>query len=166
MFIYLKVRCTLNIMSKLSKYLLPTLKSVLRYKTFHLGTGHVTRYTIIEIRSLFSIYIHEISTDCQDRFHTHAFNAIGWTFSGSYIEEQIPEIGSTETPIKKRISGVRIIPRMLNHKLLQAEPDTNTLLITGPYHDLWTEETDDYVRLLTKHGIEIGKIMKPLSLYK
>jgi hypothetical protein len=125
-----------------------------------LGTGWVKRYTIIEIRWLFSIYIHEIATNCQDRFHTHAFNAIGWTVTGGYLEDQLPEIGSKEEPKRVRVSGIRFIPRLCNHKLLRALPNTNTILFTGAYSELWTEEEDDWVRVLTTHGKELGRWKK------
>ena len=134
------------------KYLL-----VSRSKRFELGSGHVTRYTIIEIRWLVSIYIHEISTNCQDRFHTHAFNAIDWTFKGGYLEEQKSGIGKGH-PIKVvKIRGVRFIPKLLNHRLLKALPNTHTLLITGRYHHLWTEEGEDWVKLITSHQVELVK---------
>ena len=95
-----------------------------RCKTFKLGEGYVKRYTIIEIRSLFSIYIHEIETRCQDRFHTHAFNAIGWTITGGYLEEQLLSINHTDPGKIVKVSGVRRIPRELNHRLLRALPST------------------------------------------
>lgn len=129
-----------------------------RSKRFELGTGHVTRYTILEIRCLFSVYIHEISTQCQDRFHTHAFGAIGWTFKGGYVEEQKDGIGPGHPTRIVKIKGIRRIPRLMNHKLLRALPNTHTLLITGRYHHLWTEEGDDWIKLITKHQTELIKI--------
>lgn len=135
------------------------LKRVLRNrcKEFPLGEGIVRRYTIIEIRWLFSVYIHEISTLCQDRFHTHAFNAVGITYLGGYTEEQLPCVNHPGPGAVRRISGVRFIPRMMNHRLMRAEPHTHTLLITGPYSGLWTEEDSDWVRVLTTHQVELGR---------
>jgi hypothetical protein len=131
-----------------------------RCKTFKLGEGHVKRYTIIEIRSLFSIYIHEIETRCQDRFHTHAFNAIGWTITGGYLEEQLPSMNHTGPGKIVKVSGVRRIPRELNHRLLRALPNTNTILFTGAYSHLWTEEDDEGVKLITTHQQVVGHFKK------
>jgi hypothetical protein len=131
-----------------------------RCKTFKLGEGHVKRYTIIEIKSLFSIYIHEIETRCQDRFHTHAFNAVGWTITGGYLEEQLPSINHTCPGKIVKVSGIRRIPRELNHKLLRALPNTHTILFTGAYSHLWTEEDDTEVKLITAHQQIVGRFNK------
>jgi hypothetical protein len=42
-----------------------------------LGQGYLDRYTILEIKWLFSIYFHVFNTVEQDRFHTHAFQCLG-----------------------------------------------------------------------------------------
>lgn len=143
-------------------FLTRVLKKLLknRCKEFYLGDGVVRRYTLIEIRKLFSIYLHEIDTKCQDRFHTHAFNAIGWTYIGGYLEEELPHVNHPGPGKIKKISGIRFIPRLCNHKLLRALPNTHTLLITGPYHELWTEEDEDWIRLLTKGGRELGRFTR------
>lgn len=127
-----------------------------RCKEFFLGRGVVRRYTIIEIRWLFSIYIHEISTQAQDRFHTHAFKVVGFTPIGGYLEEQLPSINSSENPKRVKVYGVRFIPREMNHKLLRALPNTHTILFTGPCSHLWTEE--DF--LDTKGAFQPGALSK------
>ncbi len=130
-------------------------------KRFYLGEGVVTRYTLIEIRWLFSIYFHHIETFAQDRFHTHAFNAHVWILNGGYVDEIKDGIGPNKTTeIKTFKKGDhRYIPRELNHKLRLAEKDTLSLLITGPYSTIWTEETDDGVlRILTTHRTPLGEI--------
>ena len=130
-----------------------------RKKIFTLGKGSVTRYTLIEIKWLFSIYFHFIDTDFQDRFHTHAFNAIGWTISGGYFEEVMNGIGNTST-YTSYIKGLRYIPKLLNHKILKAEENTCTILFTGPYSSIWTEETEDWIRIIKSGQIELFKIDK------
>lgn len=143
------------------------MRSILRFikilpsKKFHLGKGVVTRYTLIEIRNLFSIYFHHIETLDQDRFHTHAFNAHVWILSGGYIDEIKDGIGpDKKTVIRKYKKGdYRYIPREMNHRLKEAEEGTISLLITGPYSTIWTEETDDGIlRILTTHRIPLGEI--------
>lgn len=129
-------------------------------KVFELGSGTVTRYTIIEIRWLFSIYVHRIDTEFQDRFHTHAFNALAFLFKGGYVEEVQDGIGGGKTWLRTVKRGFRYIPRMYNHKILKAAPGTTTLLLAGPYSELWTEETDDWVRLITKGSKEVIRFKK------
>jgi len=132
-----------------------------RCKVFSLGAGTVERYTIIEFKYLFSIYLHCISTDCQDRFHTHAFNAVGWTLSGGYDEEIAQKLGGIGIARTYRVGrGWRFIPRLYNHRLMKALPDTVTLLFTGPYQDTWTEETETWFRILGKGGRELVKFYK------
>ena len=130
-------------------------------KKFELGYGHVTRYTLIEIKWLFSIYIHHIATFGQDRFHTHAFNAVVYCLSGSYTDIIKDGIGlNKNTHINKFTEGSwRYIPRSMNHKIVNAENDTISLLLTGPYSNLWTEELDDETfRLLTNGRIPVYEI--------
>jgi hypothetical protein len=52
----------------------------------------------------------------------------------------------------------RYIPRLLNHKILQAENNTISILFTGPYSELWTEEIDDKLILLTTGRIPIYEV--------
>lgn len=137
------------------------LVKLLPSKKFYLGEGVVTRYTIIEFKRFFSIYFHHIETFAQDRFHTHAFNAHVWILNGGYNDEIKKGIGKDkETSIVTFKRGqYRYIPRELNHKLLEAEPNTLSLLVTGPYSTIWTEETDEGVlRILTTHREPMGEI--------
>ncbi len=48
----------------------------------------------------------------------------------------------------------------MNHKLLMALPNTHTLLFTGAYSHLWTEEDGDWVRVITTHQVEVGRFKK------
>lgn len=118
----------------------------------------VTRYTLIEIKWLFSIYLHSIETFAQDRFHTHAFNALMWILRGGYTDVIKHGIGPncpTETK-EFRAGDFRYIPRELNHKLTRAKPGTLSLLVVGPYSTIWTEETDDNtLRILTRGRVPL-----------
>jgi hypothetical protein len=134
---------------------------ILPQKKFELGKGMVIRYTLIEIKWLFSIYFHQIKTFAQDRFHTHAFNARVLILRGGYKDLIKDGIGINKpTKIVEFNAGdYRHIPRGLNHKLLQAKENTVSLLITGSYSNLWTEETDDGIlRILTKGRTPIYEI--------
>ena len=130
---------------------------ILPSKRFELGEGCVTRYTLIEIKWLFSIYFHHIETLTQDRFHTHAFNAHVFIIRGGYTDEIKSGIGANKpTKIVEFGKCYRFIPRELNHRLLKAKPGTISLLFTGPYSTIWTEEIDDgTLRILTTHRIPL-----------
>lgn len=133
--------------------MLKLLFKILPSKKFELGEGSVTRYTIIEIKWLFSIYLHSIETYCQDRFHTHAFNAHIFILRGGYRDEIKLGIGKDKpTYFQEFIAGdYRYVARETNHKLMSAKPGTVSLLFTGPYSSIWTEETnDDVLRILTR----------------
>ena len=58
--------------------------SLLRYNKFEFGNQFVSQFVIFECKWLFSIilfYFHK-SDGAQDRFHTHAFNAISFKLFG------------------------------------------------------------------------------------
>lgn len=134
---------------------------ILPQKKFELGKGMVIRYTLIEIKWLFSIYFHQIKTFEQDRFHTHAFNAHVFILRGGYKDE-IKDgvgIGVKSKIVEFKAGNYRYIPRLLNHKLLKAKENTVSLLITSSYSNLWTEETDEGIlRILTKGRTPIYEI--------
>jgi hypothetical protein len=126
---------------------------ILPQKIFELGKGVVIRYTLIEIKWLFSIYFHQIKTFEQDRFHTHAFNAHVFIIRGGYCDKIKDGIGPNKPTktVQFKAGDYRYIPRLLNHKLLEAKENTVSVLITGSYSNIWTEETDEGVlRILTK----------------
>ena len=132
--------------------------AILPKKEFKLGQGTITRYTLFECKWLFSIYIHDIDSVSQDRFHTHAFNALVYILKGSYselIKVNSVKVNSVKinndakhennSVIRKtyRRGQFRYIPRLLNHKIEKSEPHTTSLSLTGPYSSMWTEELDD-----------------------
>jgi hypothetical protein len=80
--------------------------------------------------------------------------------SGGYDEEVQTDINGGRKYLKRINKGIRYIPKMYNHRILQSEPNTMTILFTGPYNELWTEESDDWVKLITKGNIEIGRFTK------
>jgi hypothetical protein len=132
-------------------------------KVFKFGEGHVTRYTLFECKWLGSIYVHHLATEAQDRFHTHAFNSVSCILHGGYTEVVKHGFGR-EAPLSYHAymsPVIRYIPRLLNHKLLQSKPHTVSLIFTGPYAELWTEETDDGVfRLITSGQKEVIRIQQ------
>lgn len=120
-------------------------------KVFALGgpeDGDVTQYTIFEFRRFASLYVHVFNTQTQEMLHSHDFSAVAVMFKGSYDEEVQSDIGCGEITRKTINPGIRFIPRGYNHRICKSKPDTMTLLFAGPRLGFWTEETDDYIRML------------------
>ena len=126
----------------------------------HKRFQYVTRYTLFECKWLFSIYIHHIESGTQSCFHTHAFNAVAIILHGGYSESQKRRMGrwAPTTHHVFQAPTIRLIPRLMNHKFLSALPHTVSLLITGPYADMWTEETEVEFRLITSGHREIFRV--------
>ena len=119
-----------------------------------LGKGFLDRFTVFECKRLFSVYFHVFNTIEQDRFHTHAFDAIAILLYGGYTEE----VKEGSITYKKWIGpGIRFIPRTYNHKLLESKPNTISILFAGPWSKTWTEENKHFVRTLTWGRKEIQR---------
>lgn len=126
-------------------------------RRIQMGQGYVDRWTIFEHKSIGGIYFHSWNTIEQDRFHTHAFDGIAWLICGSYEEECL----FGDQKIRKIITpGIRFIPKEYNHKILKSVPGTYSLLISGPWAKTWTEETDEWKRVLSWNRKVIKKLWK------
>ncbi len=51
---------------------------IFKKKRIELGEGHILQYTIFEHKKFGGIWIYNWKTIIQNRFHTHAFNAIAF----------------------------------------------------------------------------------------
>lgn len=107
-------------------------------KSINLGEQNVTELTILEWKRFFSIKLfHFHPTDGkQDRFHTHAFNAVSILLSGDYVEEVIEwrQILSLKRSRKRFL----FIPANQYHRITKSN-GCRTLLITGPWGDKFKE---------------------------
>lgn len=103
-----------------------------RRKSINLGDQNVTELTVLEWKRFFSIKLfHFHPTDGkQDRFHTHAFNAVSILLSGDYVEEVIEwrQIVSLKRSRKRFL----FIPADQYHRITKSN-GCRTLLITGPW---------------------------------
>jgi hypothetical protein len=120
--------------------------SFLKYNKFIFGEQVVSQFIIFEWKHLFSIiifYFHK-SNGCQDRFHTHAFNAISIKLFGTY-EEQIMDSESTgEFHIEKRTSIFKYFPRDSYHRISKSD-GCCTILFSGRWKKTWKEYIDGNV---------------------
>jgi hypothetical protein len=118
--------------------------SLLRYNKFEFGDQPVSQFVIFEWKYLFSIiifYFHK-SNGCQDRFHTHAFNAISFKFFGEYTEYILLSESADDYITKKRTQFFKYFPRNSYHKIGNSN-GCMTLLLSGRWKKEWKEYTDD-----------------------
>lgn len=107
-------------------------------KDIKLGEQNVSELTILEWKPLFSLkYFHFHKTDGdQDRFHTHAFNAISVLLSGDYVEEVIE--GELIQPKLRSRKRFLFIPKDSYHRITKSN-GCRTLLLTGPWRGQFKE---------------------------
>jgi hypothetical protein len=101
-------------------------------KDIVLGEQKVSELTILEWKKLFSIKLfnfHKTDGD-QDRFHTHAFNAVSVLLKGNYIEEIIEDRKIVQ--LNRSRKRFLFIPANQYHRITKSE-GCRTLLITGPW---------------------------------
>lgn len=111
-------------------------------KRVELGDGHIIQYTIFENKKFGGIWIYNWKTIGQNRFHTHAFNSIAITLSGSYVQEVIKDgVIKTETVSKRFIP--RYLPCNYCHRILKAAPNTWTIVFFGKWKLFWYEYFQD-----------------------
>lgn len=108
------------------------------------GDRPITQFVIFEWKSLFSIivfYFHK-TENVQDRFHTHAFNAISIKLWGSYDEHILTNVVSGEYRIEKRTQIFKYFPRESFHRIGKGD-GCCTILFSGPWKPTWKERIDD-----------------------
>ena len=112
-------------------------------KRIELGEGHILQYTIFEHKKFGGIWIYNWKTIIQNRFHTHAFNAIAFLLWGSYTEAVLDNDG---TIIEKEVNQwmkPRFLPMDYTHKILKAKPNTWTIVFFGKWKETWKEYFED-----------------------
>lgn len=103
---------------------------IFKKKRVELGDGHILQYTIFENKYFGGIWLYNWKTIGQNRFHTHAFNSIAITLSGSYEQEIIKDGVIINEKIKSRFIP-RFLPKNYCHRILKAEPKTWTIVFFG-----------------------------------
>lgn len=119
--------------------------SLLKFNVFEFGEQKVSQFVIFECKYLFSIiifYFHKCNKT-QDRYHTHAFNAISIKLWGKYIEYIYKEgSGGKEWSIKKRVAIFKYFKRDHFHKIGNST-GCCTILLSGPWSKTWKEVLDN-----------------------
>lgn len=114
--------------------------SLLKFNRFTFGEQIVSQFVIFECKYLFSIiifYFHRANS-CQDRFHTHAFNALSIKLFGQYSEYILDNETTGEYHIEKRTQLCKYFPRNSYHKIGNSI-GCCTILFSGPWKRNWKE---------------------------
>ncbi len=109
---------------------------------FNFGNQKVTQFVLFECKYFFSIiffYFHK-SNRTQDRYHTHAFNAISFKFFGEYDEFVLNKETNAVT-VEKRNTFFKYFPKNRYHKIGNSN-GCLTMLISGKWEDTWEETLD------------------------
>jgi hypothetical protein len=120
--------------------------SILKYNRFEFGDQIVSQFVVFELKWIGSIiffYFHK-STKAQDRFHTHAFNALSIKFFGEYDEHILTSEETGEYYIRRRTSIFKWFPRNSYHRIANSK-GCLTMLISGPWKKTWKEYIDGKV---------------------
>ena len=128
-------------------------------KRIELGEGHIEQYTIFESKRIGGIWLYNWQTIDQNRFHTHAFNSVALTLSGSYTQEIIKDGVIKEEVVSKRFIP-RYLPKNYCHRILEAKPNTWTLVFFGRWIPYWWEyfaDTKTWVKYSWGRKV-IGKV--------
>ena len=121
--------------------------SFMRYNRFEFGDQIVSQFVIFECKYLFSIiifYFHP-SESSQDRFHTHAFNALSIKLFGEYTEYLLENEKTGQYSTQQRVETFAYFPRNRYHKIGNSN-GCSTILLSGPWKKTWKE----YIKGQTK----------------
>lgn len=111
-------------------------------KRIELGEGHIEQYTIFEHKKIGGIWLYNWKTIDQNRFHTHAFSSVAFTLSGKYVEEIIVDGKITKREVRK-LFRPRRLPKNYCHRILEADPNTWTIVFFSSWSDFWWEYFQD-----------------------
>lgn len=113
--------------------------SILKYNRFEFGKQIVSQFVIFECKYLFSIiifYFHRCDST-QDRFHTHAFNAVSFKLFGQYTEYLLDE-NTMKTSKRIRKNFIQYFPRNSFH-MIGNSTGCMTILLSGKWKKQWKE---------------------------
>lgn len=121
--------------------------SLLKYNKFDKFGGQVVhQFILFEWKYLFSIifFYFEKSDSSQDRFHTHAFDALSIKLFGSY-EEHILKNEKTGSFVKEERNSIfKWFPKNHFHRIAKSK-GCLTILLSGPWETKWKEFKDGII---------------------
>jgi hypothetical protein len=112
----------------------------------------VWAFSIIEIKSLFSIVVLKFEPGSRDAYHSHAFNAVSWLLSGYLVEY----LNHTNDVIPHKPSLKPILTWYDTFHMVVSVGTSWVISLRGPWKDVWLEHTKDQgTKLLTHRRKEI-----------
>lgn len=121
--------------------------SLLKLNRFNFGNRLIHQFVLFEFKPLFSIiffWFHK-SSNIQDRYHTHAFNAISIKLFGEYTEYVLTDETTGEIEKHQRTQIIKYFPRDSYHAIGESKKGCLTVLIAGPWKREWKEYSDGKV---------------------
>ena len=103
-----------------------------------LGEGHIVQYILFKWKLFVGIWFYNWKTIDQNRFHTHAFNSYAMTLNGGYRQEVIKD-GKIIVEDVSKLFKFRHLPVNYCHRILEAKPNTWTMVIFGSWSPNWWE---------------------------
>ena len=116
------------------------------FNRFSFGDQIVSQFVLFEwklLGSMIIFYFHK-SKGPQDRFHTHAFNALSFKVFGEYEEHILIDESTGEFKALKRTQFFKYFPRDSYHKIGNGT-GCMTILFSGPWKKTWKEYIDGRV---------------------
>lgn len=132
------------------------------YKKIVFGDLIAKQLVVFEHKRLFGILFFYFKGGEQDRFHTHAFNAISFKLFGSYTEGILNDDKEISHRVRKEF--FRYFPRNSYHSINKSK-GCMTLLIQGPWKKTWKEYKNGKEVLLTWHRKEYDKSIHSKSIH-
>lgn len=121
--------------------------SLLKLNRFNFGDRLIHQFVLFEFKPLFSIiffWFHK-SSNVQDRYHTHAFNAISIKLFGEYTEYVLTDETTGQIEKHQRTQIIKYFPRDSYHAIGESKKGCLTILISGPWNREWKEYSDGKV---------------------
>ena len=122
------------------------------YKPIIFGDLVAKQFVLFEHKRLFGILFFYFKGGYQDRFHTHAFNAVSFKIFGTYTEGVLDKYFKICYINRDKI--FKYFPRDCYHSINNST-GCLTLLIQGPWRKTWKEYKDGKENTLTWHRKEI-----------
>ena len=120
--------------------------SFLKYNKFTFGEQVVSQFVVFEIKWLCSMiffYFHK-SKSSQDRFHTHAFNAISIKVFGEYDEHILDDEATGKYHTEKRVQVLKYFRKNHYHRIANSN-GCLTIFFSGKWDKTWKEYIDGKV---------------------
>lgn len=131
---------------------------ILTQKDIIFGDLVAKQFVLFEHKKLFGILFFYFKGGAQDRFHTHAFNAISIKLFGTYIEGILDK--NKMIRYENRTNVFKYFPRDSYHSINHSD-GCCTMLIQGPWRRHWKEYKDGKENLLTWHRVDVTEETNP-----